>query len=124
MTTTIGALLSTVRITNQDGTPTAYFARFINQQILDRLGGLVAQSNAQLASEISDLQGAGLDARTDPQSWVALLAIDELRNELASVRNDCDQLRMMLADRDSELLGLRVMTDLRLRVEQLEDRNP
>jgi hypothetical protein len=124
MTTTIGALLAAVKITNADGTPTAYFVRFINQQILDRLGGLVAMSNTELADEIGDLMGEQLTPATDPLAMQTAQAVDELRSELASVRTDCDQLRQQIAERDSELLGLRVMNDLRLRVEQLEDRTP
>jgi ribosomal protein L29 len=124
MTTTIGALLAAVKITNADGTPTAYFVRFINQQILDRLGGLVAMSNTELADEIGDLMGEQFTPATDPLAMQTAQAVDELRSELASVRTDCDQLRQQIAERDSELLGLRVMNDLRLRVEQLEDRTP
>lgn len=124
MTTVIGAVLANVKFTNSDGTLTAYAMRFINSQILDRIGGLVAQSNTELASDIAELSGSQLTPLSDPVTQQNALAVDELRNELASVRNDCDQLRQQLADRDSELLALRTMTDLRLRVEQLEDRIP
>ena len=121
MSTTIGALLAAVKITNTDGTPTAYFVRFINQQILDRLGGLVADSNTELADEIAILQGESLNRQSDPNADVALMGVDELRNELSSLRNDTFLLRQALWEKDAELLMLRVPNDLRARVEQLED---
>jgi len=124
MTTTVGPVLANVRFVNADGTLSAYAIRFINQQILDRIGGVVAQSNTELSSGISDLDSQALAPAGDPLVHQAMVAIDELRNELASLRSDCDQLLQQIAERDSELLRLREMTDLRLRVEQLEDRNP
>ena len=121
MTTNIGALLASVKIVNPDGTPSTYFFRFINTQILDRLGGLVSSSNAELEDEIAQLQGQSFATPSDPQAALANMGVDELRNEVASLRSSMDALMQSLWMRDAELLMLRTQSDLRPRVEQLED---
>ena len=121
MTTVIGPLQGNVQLITDGGVATEYFLRFINRQILARLGGVVADSNSELADAIASVGDGTNASQTDTSTHVALLSIDELRSELLSVRNDCDQLRQALWERDSELLMLRSALDLRARVEQLED---
>lgn len=78
----------------------------------------------------------------DPAAQEAIRAVDELRNELASARNEVQTLRALIDDQATELAAhrstddlrsqledlaaqlaeLRPATDLRARVEQIEDR--
>lgn len=98
----------------------ANFLRTFLQQLSDRVGGSKALSNVEL-EELAG-QVADMIPRTNIDAAEAIAAVDELRNELASVRSDCDALRNQIADRDVELAALRIPPDLSGRVQQLEDR--
>ncbi len=91
--------------------------------LVRRVGGTKAQTNTDLSTHMDEQDSEAAMSRSDLSAVEALRAVDELRNQFASLRNDCDQLRSQLADRDAELAGLRTVLDLRSRVEQLEDRN-
>lgn len=88
-----------------------------------RVGGTSAMTNGDLSNNIDALDADAQISRSDPLAQDAMRAVDELRNEVSSLRNDCDMLRSQIADRDAELAGLRSVSDLRQRIEQLEDRN-
>jgi hypothetical protein len=58
----------------------------------------------------------------DPAAADALRAVDELRNELASTRQVCDELRGLLHDLTAAQDAARGADDLRARITQIEDR--
>ena len=87
-----------------------------------RVGGTTAPTNNELSGHVETLDSDAQMSRSDPSAQEALRAVDELRNEIASLRSDCDGLRSQIADRDSELAGLRSLSDLRSTVEQILDR--
>jgi hypothetical protein len=91
------------------------YLRFFTS-LVQRIGGVASMSNAELAQLVSE--PIKQDARTDD----AIRAIDELRNELASLRASCDQLRGLLDEQASAIMGLRPTDDLRARVETIEGR--
>lgn len=97
------------------------FVRFFFD-LARRVGGVTAPTNTDLSVHIATLDSEAQMPRSDPGAQEALRAVDELRNEFASLRNDCDALRAQIADRDAELAGIRAIADLRPRVDQLEDR--
>ena len=97
------------------------FVRFFDD-LVRRAGGITAPTNTELSTHIATLDSEAQMPRSDPGAQEALRAVDELRNEFSSLRNDCDALRSQIADRDAELASLRAMADLRPRIEQLEDR--
>lgn len=97
------------------------FARFC-YDLVKRVGGVTAQTNNDLSIDIQTLDSEAQMPRSDPGAQEALRAVDELRNEFASLRSDCDSLRSQISDRDAELASLRAIADMRPRVEQLEDR--
>ncbi len=101
-----------------------FFIRYLNQQLLDRLGGTDQSTIADLVAEINEINDAGLSASPDGRSNEVAASIDELRGELAGLRNDCDALRSAIFDRDAEIAALRNLLDLRNRVEQLEGMFP
>lgn len=98
------------------------YARFFFD-LARRVGGVSALSNGDLSDNIDALDADAQFSRSDPLAQDAMRAVDELRQTVSSLRNDCDMLRSQIADRDAELAGLRSIPDLRQRVEQLEDRN-
>jgi len=86
------------------------FVRFFSD-LARRTGGVTAPTNTELSSGVADVASsvATLDnedaaPRSNPEAREALRAVDELRNELASLRGDNDGLRR--------------------RIEQLEDKTP
>ena len=97
------------------------FVRFFFD-LARRVGGTKAPTNNDLSGHVATLDSEALMARSDPDAQDALRAVDELRNEVASLRSDCDGLRSQIADRDAELAGLRSLSDLRSTVEQILDR--
>lgn len=98
--------------------------RWLNEALIPRIGGTQALTNLELATTIAELDSEALMPKSDPLSQRAMQAIDEIRNELSSVRSECDNLRNLLAEREAELTGLRSLADMRPRLELLEDRFP
>lgn len=97
------------------------FVRFFFD-IFRRVGSTEALTNIDLQTLIEHLDSEALMPKTDPVAQQAMQAIDELRNEVSSVRSDCDNLRSRLDEREAELAGLLAAPDLHGRLEQLEDR--
>lgn len=87
-----------------------------------RAGGTVALTNVEISNGVASLDSDAQMARSDPVSQEAMRAVDELRNEFSSLRSNFDGLRSLLDEREIEFAGLRAVSDLRPRVEQLEDR--
>ena len=92
------------------------------QQLSSRIGGNVAPSNLELEALSQEIESEASKPQSSPDAQAALRAVDELRNEFSSLRSECDGLRRLLSERESEIAGMRSTTDLRQRVEQLEDR--
>lgn len=99
------------------------FVRFFFD-LFRRTGGNTAPTNNDLSTHIATLDSEAQMPRSDTVSQEAMRAVDELRNEISSMRSDCDSLRGQLADVEAQFAGLRSVADLRSRVEQLEDRLP
>lgn len=102
----------------------ANFLRSFLQKLSDRIGGDVALSNKELADIADQINADALDQRSDPIAQEALRAVDELRNEVASIRSAFDELRGLLGEHEARIAGIRTTSDMRSRLEQLEDRFP
>lgn len=90
-----------------------------------RVGSTAAPTNNDLNTLVDQLESATLNLHNDPSAQEAVRGVDELRNEISSLRSDCDNLRNQLAEANAEMAGLRyVAAEWRPRVEQLEDRLP
>jgi hypothetical protein len=83
----------------------ANFLRSFLQQLFGRVGGNVALSNIEL--EQIALQLAGDDIRSSPEAREATRAVDELRNEISSVRSGCDGLRRLIDEQAGEVVSVR-----------------
>lgn len=79
------------------------FVRFFSD-LARRTGGVTAPTNTDLANGVTTLDTEDVAPRSNPEAREALRVVDELRNELASLRGDNDGLRR--------------------RIEQLEDKTP
>jgi hypothetical protein len=97
------------------------FVRFFFD-LFRRVGDTQALTNTDLQTLIEHLDSEALMPKGDPLAQQAMQAIDELRNEVSSVRSDCDNLRAILGEREAEIAAIRPAADLRARLEQLEDR--
>jgi len=87
------------------------------------LGILARTGGASGASSFEEYLPALLDSvASDPAAQEALRAVDELRNELASARNDQQTLRALLEDVLIAVADAHSIHDLRARVELIEDR--
>lgn len=121
MTSTLPKPPRVAFVNTKDGTLTRDGDAYI-RGIFTRAGGALAPTNTELDNALAELESATAAPQSDPQAQEAMRAVDELRNEFSSLRTDCDNLRRQLEERESELAALRATTDLRSRVEQLEDR--
>lgn len=99
------------------------FVRFF-YDLFRRAGGSAALTNIELADGTASLDSEAQMPRSDLSAVEALRAVDELRNEFASIRSACDELRSQLSDVEAQFAGIRADSDLRPRLEQLEDRLP
>jgi chromosome segregation ATPase len=99
------------------------FVRFF-YDLFRRTGGSAALTNIELADGAAALDSDAQMLRSDLAAVEALRAVDELRNEFASIRSACDELRSQLSDVEAQFAGTRAASDLRSRIEQLEDRLP
>lgn len=94
------------------------FVRFFFD-LFQRVGGTAAASNSDLEQMAEEQVGAG--QVSSPEAQEAVRGVDELRNQLASLRSDVDMLRGLI-EQAGEALALRAVDDLRARVEQIEGR--
>lgn len=96
----------------------------IDQEWMRALFNLVQRSGGVSGDEglgefVSLLFGS---PQTDPAAQEAIRAVDELRHEVASARNDLQTLRGLVEELSAAAAAPTTAHDLRARVQEIEDR--
>jgi hypothetical protein len=89
-------------------------------KIVNRTGGIDGISAEELRETIQSVIAESISGA--PAIQENARAVEELRNELASARNDNQTLRAGMEEVWAVLEGLRPVSDLRVRVETIEGR--
>lgn len=97
------------------------FVRFFFD-LFARVGGTSALNNVELEELAQALIDAGAVPDSSPEAQEALRGIEELRQEVASLRGQNDLLRAELAELRDQIPPTPNLRPLEFRVSQIEDR--
>lgn len=96
------------------------FVRFFFD-LFSRVGKTDALSNTELA-ELAEALVAAPVSGSSPEAQEALRAVDELRNEVATLRGSNDRLRAELDELRGQVEPMPSLRPLEGRIQQIEDR--
>lgn len=97
------------------------FVRFFFD-LFARIGGVSALTNTELEALAQALIDAGAVPASSPEAQEALRGVEDLRQQLSSLRGDNDRLRSELDELRSLIEPVPSLQPLEFRVSQIEDR--
>lgn len=97
------------------------FVRFFFD-LFNRVGGVSALSNTDLEAMAQALVDAGAVPSSSPEAQEALRGVEELRQQIASLRGENDRMRSEVEELRAQLEGGLSLQPLEFRVSQIEDR--